>query len=231
VKNQYFGDVNDLVKYGLLRSLVDGNRIRGVVCWMLTLDDERTDGQDVAYLQQPKRYRALDPVLFDALQRAVLAGQRDVAVAHESELVPGAVYFDEILYDSNGERTAYFDRLWRVAAQRELVFFDPDNGFEVASVGRGSRGSSRYVFLDEIADAYSYGHSVLVYQHFPRVRRSEFIEIVRARVLDRLGVAPLMLRTPRVLFVLIPQDRDREILAERVEGAAARWTPHILAQS
>jgi hypothetical protein len=35
VKNQYFGDVNDYRKYGLLRVLTNGGEIKTFVCWML----------------------------------------------------------------------------------------------------------------------------------------------------------------------------------------------------
>jgi hypothetical protein len=45
MKNQYFGDVNDYRKYGLLRSLTAGGRITTTVCWMLTPDDGRPDGR------------------------------------------------------------------------------------------------------------------------------------------------------------------------------------------
>jgi len=40
MKNQYFGDINDYRKYGLLRLLTDGGDIRTAVCWMLTPGDD-----------------------------------------------------------------------------------------------------------------------------------------------------------------------------------------------
>ena len=39
VKDQYFGDVNDFRKYGLLRVLAGSDRLRLGVCWMLTARD------------------------------------------------------------------------------------------------------------------------------------------------------------------------------------------------
>ena len=41
MKNQYFGDVNDYRKYGLLRVLQREANLRCVVAWMLTPDDGR----------------------------------------------------------------------------------------------------------------------------------------------------------------------------------------------
>jgi len=36
MKNQYFGDINDYRKYGLLRGLSNKGEISTLVCWMLT---------------------------------------------------------------------------------------------------------------------------------------------------------------------------------------------------
>ena len=50
MKNQYYGDINDYRKYGLLRSLTRDTGLHLGVCWMLTSDDERSDGEKVGYL-------------------------------------------------------------------------------------------------------------------------------------------------------------------------------------
>ena len=39
MKNQYFGDVNDYRKYGLLRALQGEGSLSTLVAWMLTPDD------------------------------------------------------------------------------------------------------------------------------------------------------------------------------------------------
>ncbi|MCJ7618838.1 MAG: hypothetical protein MUP64_01300, partial [Anaerolineae bacterium] len=68
MKNQYFGDVNDYRKYGLLRVLTNGGEIKAAVCWMLTPDDGRGDGGFTSYLEQPDKWRHFDPLLFDHLR-------------------------------------------------------------------------------------------------------------------------------------------------------------------
>jgi hypothetical protein len=64
VKDQYFGDVNDYRKYGLLRAILAGANVRLGVCWMLTAPDSRTDGRHVAYLDNPTKFRRFDHELF-----------------------------------------------------------------------------------------------------------------------------------------------------------------------
>lgn len=39
MKNQYFGDINDYRKYGLIRLLTGAGKLKTTVCWMLTPDD------------------------------------------------------------------------------------------------------------------------------------------------------------------------------------------------
>ena len=63
MKNQYFGDINDYRKYGLIRILSDGGIIRTGICWMLTPDDTRTDGKFTQYLINPEEYKKFDPDL------------------------------------------------------------------------------------------------------------------------------------------------------------------------
>lgn len=80
MKNQYFGDINDYRKYGLLRQLSGKGAISTAVCWMLTPDAEGSnDGQRLAYLQQPERFSHYDPALFDLLhQKVQVRGLRNV---------------------------------------------------------------------------------------------------------------------------------------------------------
>ena len=44
MKNQYFGDVNDFRKYGLLRTIQRASSVAIGVCWFLTADDGGTGG-------------------------------------------------------------------------------------------------------------------------------------------------------------------------------------------
>ena len=55
MKNQYFGDINDYRKYGLLRALQSNGDGRLLVAWMLTPDDGGPDGGFRTYLQESER--------------------------------------------------------------------------------------------------------------------------------------------------------------------------------
>jgi hypothetical protein len=67
MKNQYFGDINDYRKVGLLRTLQSAGDGRLLVAWMLTPDDGSRDGGFRSYLRDPATWMRFDPELFAGL--------------------------------------------------------------------------------------------------------------------------------------------------------------------
>ena len=174
MKHQYFGDINDYRKYGLLRALLANTPLALRVAWMLTPDDGSSDGGFRSYLQQPDRWKRFDPELYAGL--AALAQRRAfprVSLLGATDLLPGATFFSDLVPDQLAQREVWSTALLRGVRGTELVFLDPDNGIEVKSSPAGRRGSSKYVRWSEIEKIWSLGASLLVYQHFPRKPRTE----------------------------------------------------------
>ena len=122
MKNQYFGDINDYKKYGILRTLAEGGSRKIALCWMLTGDDGRTDGRFTAYLKQPHRWRSFDPELFDSLRNLVLnEGRRRIELVSSARLIRGSVSFSNALSDTG--RDLYFTKFRETAGNASLVFF------------------------------------------------------------------------------------------------------------
>jgi hypothetical protein len=193
MKNQYFGDVNDFRKYGLLRGLIGNSEIRVGVCWMLTPNDHRPDGEKTKYLEECNRhrFRHFDPKLYDFLHRNIRGHEtneqaRNIQNFGKTQLSNGQ-FWEDLLVDSAEKRQQYFNRMWHFFTNNgvNLVFFDPDDGLannnsSKSPLKKGRKGSSKKLFRDEIQTSLAKGLSVLFYQHFDRTPRSEFIE--------RLGV-------------------------------------------
>lgn len=228
MKDQYFGDINDYRKYGLLRAVASAGLSIGV-CWLLTQDNAGGDGELRTYLSKPSRWRKYDPELYDLLQRLHQPDvRRSVEYAGEWELVPRATYFNEVLADNGGRRDDYFRAALHALRGRDVVFLDPDNGIEVQSTRRGQRGSSRYVYWPELRETYAKGHSLLVYQHFPRVERARFIPFLAERLGDELQAARVTgLATPHVAFFLVHQAHHDAALEKAVEAVQTRWAGQI----
>jgi hypothetical protein len=229
MKNQYFGDVNDFRKYGLLRTL---QRVAGLavgVCWFLTVDDGAGDGELRNYLNRPGRWRHYDPELYDKLQRLLGSEtQRSVSRASEWELIPGAFYFDAVLRDHRLARAGYFEAARHLFRNSDLVFVDPDNGIEVPSTKLGASGSSKYVYWTELQAMYADGQSILVYQHFPRVVRERFVPFIAGRLSEELHSSTVVaFSTAHVVFFLVQQPKHAAALAKAVREVERQWLGQI----
>jgi hypothetical protein len=227
MKNQYFGDINDYRKYGLLRLLIQATGLQLGVCWLLTADDDRPDGEFRSYLYEPDRWGHHDPELYASLQRLRDSSVgRSVRHAPAWELLPGSRYYDALLEDPLPARQAYFRNAWDSLAGCQLLFFDPDNGLEVQSVPRGRRNSAKYLYWREVEQAYGRGHSLVVYQHFPRQERTSFTTGLGAEATARLpGVVVDSFSTPHVLFLLFGHPahgqgfrRAHDLIVEKWQG-------------
>jgi hypothetical protein len=115
-------------------------------------------------------------------------------------------------------------------ADRNLVFLDPDNGLEVKSVPKGRKRSSKYAFLDEIADHYGAGRTILLYQHYPqRLSREACVITAADRLRARLSRASIWLfETPHVAFLLAARP-DHAHCVETVAAAPPhrQWLPRF----
>jgi hypothetical protein len=185
VKNQYFGDINDYRKYGLLRCLSDAGMSVGV-CWMLTPPDGRSDGNKINYLTQPAKWRHRDPPLFDTLKAAVNRGQRHVRCLEHSGLLPHAKFHSEMLFDDRMSRAAHFRSALHALDGTDVLFFDPDTGLEVSSVPYGRTESGRYLYWQELEEAGRGGASLVLFQHWKRENRVSMAARLSADLVARL---------------------------------------------
>jgi hypothetical protein len=225
MKNQYFGDINDYHKYGLLRILIAQGGLKIGVCWMLTCDDAGNDGGNTTYLNKCALQRH-DPDLFGTLARLLsVPGNRNIKCVEKLGILPGALFFPDHLSDNRTERNAYFEKMLQQFAKVDLIFFDPDNGLEVKSKRYGSKGSSKYLYWPEVKKAYTEaGHSVLIYQHFPRVKHNEFVLRKCQEIKEHLGVVQVhALISSSVIYFLAAQPLHTEHVARALEVIHDRW--------
>ena len=164
MKNQYFGDRRDYLKYSLLRTL--GIELSVVVCWLLTDDNPCTgEGGKIDYLCKPDEWRKCDPPVYDFLRGHVRPEERRVDVLEKSKLLGDKCRFFSCKVPRDGlGRFDYFEEFIKFANSADLVFFDPDIGIEPPSGGQGSA----MLRWHELAQCFSRGHSLLIYQHFGR---------------------------------------------------------------
>lgn len=228
MKNQYFGDINDYRKYGLIRSILRCYEFRLLVAWMLTPNDEGSDGGFTGYLCEPD-LRDYDRELYDELQRCLISQKniRRVALIEKTNLLPGARYYSRIVPDSYDDRIKWSQELLSEARGSDLVFLDPDNGLEVKSKPLGRKGSSKYLYRHEISGLWEQGKSLLIYQHFCREKRHLFIERIRGELEKVTKDCVAAFVTRNVVFFLALQPEHRKYLDYIVADVESKWGDQI----
>ncbi len=231
MKDQYFGDINDYRKYGLLRALQSRIGGRLLIAWMLTPDDGSRDGGKRSYLQDPARWRHYDPEHFDGLaQLLASAATPRVSLIAAADLLPQTSYYSVVVPDGRAARDGWRQGLLDAVCNADLVFVDPDNGIEVPSKPIGRRGSSKYVTWDELAALWAGGSSVLIYQHYPRQPHQLFAERIAAKLQACTGARVVRgFQTARVLFLLAVQERHAAKVSDAVSLLQAQWHQQITA--
>ena len=195
---------------------------------MLTADDSRGDGKFTGYLANVNSWRSFDPELFDFLRNTVIKRKcRNIAAITRAGLIPSASYFSHPLTDEN--RKKYFERLDGQLPQPQILFFDPDNGMEVQSIPRGKRGSKKYLYWHEAVHFFSKGHSLLIYQHYPRMERERFTILRAADIMTKLGAPTVYsFKTSNAVFFLVPQQHDEKPFRSIAEKVGLVWGKEIV---
>ena len=148
VQNKYVGDVGDFGKYGLLRYLCSDVEASGFlpslgVIWYLVPDEAHSrDGGFIGYLKptetNEERFKACDPLLYDALQRIVDNKSRSVANIRRDGVLPNETRFFvrmdvltfevlrggiEIRHRRVARRAEWFQRALSATESCDIVFF------------------------------------------------------------------------------------------------------------
>lgn len=213
MKNQYFGDVNDYHKYAFIRHLLAGTNLKLLVAWMLTKDDKGRDGKKRNYSDEKN-----DPELYSFLKKVQSLTHNVALIEKQSKLLPNTSFHSKYLKDDPEERSDWWTDLMKMASKADLIFLDPDNGFEVKSVKKGRKRSSKYIYWDEIEALWADGKSLLVYQHWKHEKR----EVTEKNLLARIQALPgkpfsKAFPTSNVLYLLAAQKKHEPFLKNKLK--------------
>jgi|ERR1043165_1358083 hypothetical protein len=226
MKDQYFGDINDYLKYGILRLFSRAGFQIGI-CWMMTSSDGRTDGRKINYLARPERWRHYDPELFDYLVTAV-ERVRSVRQIQTPTILPNCAFYNDPVPDSHDLRRTWTTKALKKFSNVDLLFFDPDNGIEVRSRRPGTRGSSKFVYWAEIEAAWSQHCSLLIFQHFPRQNRLQYISRLTQEVSKRLVSAEVVpISTSNVVYIMAHQPQHKIKAQQAIDSIVNTWLDKV----
>lgn len=201
MKDQYFADKRDFMKYELLLDLVGQFRPRRLLSMlMLTPDDDSAEGNLVTYMPGLRR-----PELHAFLQGCLSARTRRVGLLRDFMTAVGVDYipYRDDEYFARG-RQAYFAACAQLARDHKLIFLDPDVGLETGTDGyMRRRGPDEYLMhleLAAIADAAPREAVFVVYQHLPNDKRLALTSTER-----KCRALSAAVRAPRAVYAT---DRD-----------------------
>jgi len=219
MKNQYVGDVNDFLKYGLLRRLQSVRKDPLFVCWMLTPDDQGKDGENLGYLEQAAEYCNLDPPLFDGLGRLVSEGKRSVGQVEQSGLLPNASFFSDLVPKAV-DREAFAQKMTEARPPGSLVFFDPDNGLEV------KKSTEKHVLWSDLEAVVGSSESAIVYQHNTRTKGGPdaYFSRLMTKAEEQLpNHSSFAVRGPHAGFLIIARLNEEDALLEAAREFVELW--------
>ena len=124
MRDQYAGDVSDVLKFAFLRALAGKDRTLGIAWYYAPGDDGRSDGRHLEWRDETA-WRVLDEELHTGL--AALP-ERSVAALERAMIWPEAALFHREPMPPRAGRSAWGIRKRSALDSADIVFLDPDNG-------------------------------------------------------------------------------------------------------
>lgn len=149
MRDQYAGDISDLLKFAFLRALAGGDRAIGVGWYLNLQHDGGSDGRHCEYRTETK-WENLDSTLFQSLSDLP---ERSVRALEELPIWPLKTKFHRVPVPTRRNRQSWAVEMKRALQFATIIFLDPDNGL-------GSSG--RHATLDEVAAMRQEGRTVVL---------------------------------------------------------------------
>ena len=161
----------------------------------------------------------------------VESGRRGVAALEDASLLPGTVYFSEVIPCSatpaktRALRAEWFARCQAQLKDCDLVFLDPDNGFETKNFRLGARNAGKSVSLEALTAMRQRGRTLVVYHHHTHLSGGHVAELgrwadcLRALGFERVDALRASPYSPRAFFLLDADDKMRTAAA----ALAKQW--------
>ncbi len=152
MKDQYAGDISDLLKYHFIRTVAGRRRI-GMAWFYVPSHDRRPDGKHVEW-QADQLFTRFDPEI--ATQLATLR-ERSVKAVELLPFWPLGTVFHRDAVPSMIRRSVWARDMKKAVQQADFLFCDPDNGIGL---------KNKHVLIEELREL-RYPGRVLSFITFP----------------------------------------------------------------
>ena len=155
MRDQFAGDVSDIVKFALLRALAGSDRTLGVAWYYVPYHNGKLDGKHVDWRAEPA-WQRLDPVLYAGLTGLP---DRSVDALERAAIWPQGTVFHREPMPSWRQRDLWGTATRTALESADLVFLDPDKGVQF-------KFSEEHATFDEIKQLRKKGRT-LAFIKFP----------------------------------------------------------------
>src|ERR1700733_9353241 len=160
---RYLGDSHDFIKFALLRHLHDTLNVRLGVNWYLTCpkDVDRPNNQDgeQRHHMNGDKWRKWNESLFVEIERFQELNSRTFQKFRQSRILPENTLYHENQLKTTDDRSVWQKEAMASLSRAELIFLDPDNGFEVPSWT--GRTKPKYSTYSEASEYFEKGKIVV----------------------------------------------------------------------
>lgn len=247
MQERYLGDSHDFVKYALLRAVASEVRLPLGVNWYLTRPEEvdrpdSNDGEMRHHFGNPD-WKKLDKELLELLtpfqdpkERKLNKLQRSGALHSETiyfgEQVPGQDGIRVQKTDRVQKRKEWHGRAFEALKNCDLIFLDPDNGFEVRSMR--PKTEPKYTLRTEALQYLAAGKAVITIQFTgrcnPAIRGKQVMGLLKEAALSTGGeILPTVLGrvAPNILFITLAPKKLASPISAAIENFADRMPEKI----
>lgn len=228
MQERYLGDSHDFLKYALLRSLHRALNLKLGVNWYLTCPSAvdrpgNNDGEKRHHLSGGA-WEAIAPELLSQIAHFADPKLRRLDTVASLGILPeGTLYFQETVPVT--DRQAWLSRSLQLFEDRDLIFLDPDNGFEIKSMTR--RSAPKYALYHEAAAVTRAGKALVGIQFARQCDPIRGAHEVRSELSRHCegGVPLTVMRgrvAPNILFFTVSPTHMAKSLTDAIEDLANR---------
>ena len=223
MQERYLGDVHDFFIFRFLRHLALETAFKIGLNWYLTRPEDVDppnckDGEQRFHLlgRDREQWKEWDTDLFEKLLTFKEIGGRNLSHFYQQRILGGQTrYFDEFVPTAQNKVDEWHRRALKHLLDCDLVFLDPDNGFEVKSAkGRKAAKYARYRHIAAYCEA---GKAVVCIQSARQCNPVEKAIEIRKQLKSQVEPAEVLpiIRgrlSPNLLFVPIaPTNKMQEL--------------------
>jgi len=231
VRDQFAGDISDLLKFSLLRALAGSDKRLGIGWYFVAEHNNRPDGRHREFCEETK-WEALDKDVWNGLRDLK---RRSVGALEGLQFWPGKPKFHREPIQLGALRQSWFKGMNENLAGTDLVFLDPDNGL--------GRNGKLHATIVEIKEMRGDGRAVVLIKFPGHVQHDKqawnFHRLLTrdagAKTVLTIATVVIINKTPRVRwFTILDADEKLTIRANSfvkrlnsVRGCKAYFVPRL----